>query len=412
MFFKLNNNCFLIKGENQGGIYNLSKHNIYSLDANQQCFIEKLESGKSISSIESEEIDMDLLNKLTEENYGKMYKTNVFIDKLRFGTPENVLISRITPTIVNSIFLQISNECHMDCIHCKDDNQINRKTGCKKWTSNSSSITLDDYKNFIDKAVDLKCENVYIMGGDPLSKKELLIGLIKYTKTITSIKNVFIYTNLYLLDDEILENITTEKFIIHALGHTDELLHSLNNSKNSIEQLNNNIEKLRIRNIPYFFNLLLCKESYKYADQIYAYYSTKGSSGIFMDFVHNFNDDEFLSYILKYEAKELCSSVNEIEFFNNIKNHPCLNGKLSIFLDGDISICPMMKKKSIGNIKENSISYMLENNFHREYWDKTLSNIESCKKCSYRFACSDCRAIETSLNELSDSKQLCCKKYI
>jgi SPASM domain peptide maturase of grasp-with-spasm system len=81
-----------------------------------------------------------------------------------------------------------------------------------------------------------------------------------------------------------------------------------------------------------------------------------------------------------------------IELFTEAQKHnTCLNKKLSLDINGEIRICPSMKK-SYGNIKDTLLKNLISNTEIKKVWGIDKNQIEVCKDCEFRYICTDCRA--------------------
>jgi SPASM domain peptide maturase of grasp-with-spasm system len=82
-------------------------------------------------------------------------------------------------------------------------------------------------------------------------------------------------------------------------------------------------------------------------------------------------------------------------FFETKLYNGCLNRKISIDENGEIKNCPSMAT-SYGNIKSNNLKSVLAIPEFKQLGNITKDQINICKDCEYRYACSDCRAyVET-----------------
>lgn len=86
--------------------------------------------------------------------------------------------------------------------------------------------------------------------------------------------------------------------------------------------------------------------------------------------------------------------LNQEMYLEGRKKNTCLNGKLSIDIEGNIKNCPSMKK-SYGKIDETHLFEVLEISDFFALWGITKDKIDICKDCEYRFVCTDCRAYLT-----------------
>ncbi len=78
-------------------------------------------------------------------------------------------------------------------------------------------------------------------------------------------------------------------------------------------------------------------------------------------------------------------------FFDNKLYNGCLNKKISVDANGDIKNCPSMNV-SFGNIKNSRLVDAVHINDFKEMWKINKDQIETCKDCELRYACTDCRA--------------------
>ena len=93
--------------------------------------------------------------------------------------------------------------------------------------------------------------------------------------------------------------------------------------------------------------------------------------------------------------------VNRDKFLEAKQHNSCLNGKLSIDVNGHIKNCPSMTQ-SFGHIKETTLEEALSHKDFKKYWNITKDKIEVCKDCEFRYICTDCRAyLENPENEYS-----------
>ena len=95
-------------------------------------------------------------------------------------------------------------------------------------------------------------------------------------------------------------------------------------------------------------------------------------------------------------------------FYHNRMFHPCLHRILAVTVKGDLLPCPYMKREVLGNLKDPEVINMVfETRLIDRYWRMTLSNVEGCRECGFRYGCMDCRAVESQLTGKIDGKALC-----
>jgi SPASM domain peptide maturase of grasp-with-spasm system len=85
------------------------------------------------------------------------------------------------------------------------------------------------------------------------------------------------------------------------------------------------------------------------------------------------------------------NAPNVANFFETKLYNGCLNRKVSIDALGEIKNCPSMSE-SYGNIEDTSLNVAIDKLGFQDKWHITKDQIETCKDCELRYACSDCRA--------------------
>ena len=125
-YFRLRFNILFENGSNGGCIYDLQNHKMIYVPADNAELIEKAENNELVD--ESNEFIMELISK----GYGDLYENKVYIEKSRFGAPKeysDVVVPRVS---LNTLYIQVTNECDNNCVFCNQSNDINTKTHCKK----------------------------------------------------------------------------------------------------------------------------------------------------------------------------------------------------------------------------------------------------------------------------------------
>lgn len=82
-------------------------------------------------------------------------------------------------------------------------------------------------------------------------------------------------------------------------------------------------------------------------------------------------------------------SFNELRSF-----HGCLNGKVSIDAAGEVRNCPAMAK-GFGHHRRTALAEVVASAAFQAPWHHRNDDIEVCRDCPYRYACTGCRAFVT-----------------
>jgi SPASM domain peptide maturase of grasp-with-spasm system len=94
-------------------------------------------------------------------------------------------------------------------------------------------------------------------------------------------------------------------------------------------------------------------------------------------------------------------TVNELRLFNG-----CLNRKLSIDEGGHVRNCPAMER-AFGHHQAVALAEVATSSAFQRAWKLRKDEIQVCRDCAYRYACTDCRAF-LEHPEAEDSKPLKC----
>jgi radical SAM protein with 4Fe4S-binding SPASM domain len=369
MYFRLNPECYYINGKSGGAIYDLIDEKIYRLNSQESELIEKCENNFEIDG------NNGLLLQLKRDCVGNFYDKDIFIQKLRVGSPihDN---QTDRPLLIAKAFLEINNQCDQSCWFCGYYG-IHRSQGCmgcNKWNESGECMEINKWKQIIDDLKDLDCQTLIFTGGDLSLIWEKTRELLEYAGN--SFKNKFIILN----DKKI----------------SKEFLNEIKNIANPIIQIDN-IKKIT-RDTPY----LLTLEANR-IDKI----QIQNYNNIAIDLLSkDFSNIDPKSPLL---SKPKIRNINIFSFFYHGKMHPCLGNSITISWRGDILPCPIFREQRLGNIKENSLSQFFQNNGKdlEKFWKMHLGTIQKCGNCEFRYACDDCRALEESLTGELYGKQLC-----
>lgn len=94
-------------------------------------------------------------------------------------------------------------------------------------------------------------------------------------------------------------------------------------------------------------------------------------------------------------------TFNELQQFSG-----CLNRKLAIDERGEVRNCPAMRG-SFGDHRAVSLAQVVADEAFRRVWAARNDEIEVCRDCPYRYACTGCRALLSDPG-VEDSKPLKC----
>lgn len=405
MYFKTGSHCYIVQGEYQASIYDLSENLLLNIPSADAEMLLELNSGTPVEQVKN--INYDLLTQLIDMGMGRYYGNNAYIDKVRFGLPPSIKDFTKNKVRISSLYLNINNECNLDCVFCHTDNFVNRMTGCKRYSefNNNNNMQLDDYREVLAHSYRLGCRTLHIIGGEPFLEWDLLSAIMEEARSL-GFNSIFIYTNLLNIERVNWSELSKVSLIIHASAHNQELSNRLVRNRPDFTMFSNNMEILKKTGIPFYYNIILNTINYEFREEIVEYYQLFNPLGLQYSYIHEIGDDPVYNNLLLSD-KGAYSCFTDLSFFHNVDFHPCLNGKLSVFKNGDVTVCPMMREEVIGNVIVDSFRQIVEKRKYQDYWHYTLDQVDTCKSCSSRYACTDCRAIEKSAGGQLSSKTYC-----
>lgn len=124
-----------------------------------------------------------------------------------------------------------------------------------------------------------------------------------------------------------------------------------------------------------------------------------------------------LHYSIKWKEymynRNLSFGKVSAEKVKHLKSHnECLYGQIAVTETGDVLPCPMMRDLPLGNVKLSSLIHILNNSEYEKYAETSKNDIEKCSSCSFRYNCSDCRALERSAQNRFESLEYCLMEVI
>lgn len=364
--------------------------------------------------------------------------------------PMTEYIEDILDNYVNSITLQVTQNCNMKCRYCSysGDGILDRKR-------NTNSMSVETAKKAIDFLYDKSNENEHVTiafyGGEPLIKYNLIKEIVDYSnkKFIGKKITYAITTNGTIINDEIIELLSKNNFntTISLDGVKDT--HNRNrrmlyDGRGSYDTIIGNLNYIKNKALEYYKKIIINSviERDSSIDDTITFFSKDellNENNIVLNEVYDGRinlsypkTDEFLEskelFILNNLLKTYVfnkktntsiaelSDINKVEksLLNTIelsgKKHPagvCIPGLKKMIIDykGDIRICEKVDELSsdfiIGNIEK---GFDFEN-------IKRLLNIgqmtfKTCFDCWAFNFCTQCVATISDLGELKTANKL------
>lgn len=396
MYFNLYNGVDLINGENNYLIINVFNKEIYSIDKKFYSILKKCEKGQKIEELTN---DTDFL--LEKMKFLETNKIGYIFDS--FDKKDSVEFSK---KALGMVWLNVTSRCNYKCIHCYENaGRCNVK----------ETLSLNDYDNMINKLTsEFKINCFQITGGEPLLRgKEFIENLLKIISK-HDVGFIEIYTNLSLLDNDYLEMF--KKYNVHvatSLYSQNEKVHDeITGINGSYKLLMHNLAHLKKMNIPFRIGIIIMKQNEKEKDTLRDWANKKFDLKERKQYdivrpvgrarIVNLDNQKLFQEKYYIKNNNFLPYNFQTYMYNKIFNS-CWGDKVCIKSNGEIYPCVMSNVK-VGNYKD-IIGCLTRKNSYRFL---TKDKIHGCKKCEYRYLCTECRAIYTqNKKELKDKPFVC-----
>ena len=236
-------------------------------------------------------------------------------------------------------------------------------------------LSFDDITHFLDNLRKLRVKEVLITGncGDRIDKFKVIEYAIN--ANINTVGFVHCYRDL--------DNIDYNK--LFEMGA--HLYLQVNHNEISEEVLK------KVLALDPLKTTILLQVKYKEEDpNPYIIFFKKNNINYLIDFV-------FSKTIKKEEISNLyhqnIPKVNARTYSLARKRNKCLTGSFATLPNGDVVPCFGLENNKVGNIKDFSNIFSDSGLF--KYWNLNSDSITPCKTCGLRYACNDCRGLETRL---------------
>ncbi|MEW6456755.1 MAG: radical SAM protein [Acidobacteriota bacterium] len=416
-YFFLRHNRYLELGCNGAAIYDVENKMICAIDLQIGKLINSCKQGKRLEKIfenshaaPKREI-IDYLSELEKNGLGFFSDNYIVIENL---LPSWSLCKRDESKglEINKLYLEITKLCNLDCIHCIEENGAIAKCSCsrlRKINTNENEVPLTLWKKIVKDAHILKCKELNIIGGEPFLVKQKVLEIIKcIDNKISSIK---VKTNLLLIDEEIIKILKKFKITIESnfYSYQSDIHDQITNYKGSWAKWVDNCKKLLRSGIKVNVTneIMNINKDHIRGNEKFLY--KIGVNNISTRLIYSFNKTVWPdpNKELFFKKENSMNGVTKDQYFFNKERNPCWYGKIAISYDGNIRPCIMATSYTMGSIFKKSLIDVFREDIQMKWWTFTKDKINKCRDCEFRYACSDCRPIESRDNKLSGENRFC-----
>lgn len=381
LYYRLNDNCQLVKGAYKGAIYDFQSGKVFSVNNDALQLLQKCEDTPINEVVDlllpENKPVLEFIDQLTYMGLGAIYitmpKKRAFSDEF-YEEPK-----------LSFLWLELTSKCNNKCLHCYSSSDACR---------NDDKLTHERWMSLIADARKEGATSIQLIGGEPLMYPRWRELVIKANEE--GYEFIEIYTNATLVDDSCVEffkqqnvNIATTIYADNAEIHDKVTLHS-----GSFDKTINAIRKILDANIPLRIASIIMKANENEADNIMRLLENLGVPTTKLDVVRptgRGDDENLLPTNFKSEKIKPPFYTSYEEFYKAKRSHNCLSGKIAVTSTGDVIPCIFARDEVCGNIIDSSLSEILSGPILQRCWNTTKDEVKKCKDCEYRYACYDCR---------------------
>jgi radical SAM protein with 4Fe4S-binding SPASM domain len=381
-YFYFKEKVKIVYGAKGAAIYDLSSGDVFAIEEAGVPVLKAIEKTSSIEqSVLFEDFDVsDFLNQMESANLG------FFIEKkLNLTQEKHVFKARVS---LDVLWLEITNKCNFKCVHCyfKQDK-----------TENQFDLDLKDWKKVLIQASEIGCKKVVFIGGEPLMKKELLKNLVEFSKELTGIEELEIFTNGYFLDPDLIKYFGKlgVKFAVSFYSLESKIHESVTKKKGSFNFTLNFLKFLKLNNICFRISIIAMKNNEDSIDDTMDWLENIfPGTEIGYDVVRPIGNgcvdlQPFREFPGQIRREASFPKVTEKDFLKRHFGHNCLFGKLVVGSNGVVRPC-VMSSLILGDVKKNSLAQIINFKCTRKLWLFNKNEIPECSVCEFKYACMDC----------------------
>ena len=282
-----------------------------------------------------------------------------------------------------SITIDLTSACNLACPYCSAD----------AGAASPDELSLDDIIPFVEQAKKLKPSPIAMNGGEPLLKKDMVLYMLRELSPVKEIA-LTIFTNGTLIDRDYAQQLYDAGMRIARVsvdGHTEEL-HDKTRGKGNFKKTMQGIKYLRELGIHVDAIAVISTINYPYIQEIKQFFHHNADSSSIVPvapYGRAFGSDLLMSPEREFEVKMSSSRTKKIQVNVSPRNRCNVGETIYIAANGDIFPCFYMQfpEFKVGNLRENSLSEIYENDMLQQLMNLTVEDIEGCRECKIRYYC-------------------------
>lgn len=376
-YFRLKEDCILVRGAARGALYDLSGGTVYSLNRSAYRVLSSVERRRGLGR-HREFVEQLIGRGLVEQS------------ETPFPPRKESQGDSVEPSL-GFFWLEMTFKCNLACIHCYGD--------CRT-LPDPDRMDSEGWRNVMLQASDLGCSRVQFIGGEPLLQKDLfqLVGFA----LDHGYSFIEIFSNLTLFKKERIPFLKDNGVhIATTLYSSNPKTHDgITGVKGSHTKTVKAITRLRDSDIPVRVAVIAMKQNQEDLSATVEFLQQLGVQYKLPDPVRPTGrgcSQEIQPLNLPPEFSGLMTAADfwtdKHSFYFNKSNNSCWAGKIAITAAGEVIPCIFARDLVMGNVLERGLRDIVYDNALQKLWRLTKDQVEVCPDCEYRYACHDCRPL-------------------
>lgn len=383
MYYRLQDYCRIVEGAAKAAIYNFQTGKIYPINSEALRFLRACENQPVDVLLDTKDPaskpQLDFLDQLSAKGLGAFYVAN----------PEPVAEKpQSAETLkLDFLWLEITSRCNNRCLHCYSTSAPDVTNDC---------VSHERWLELISEARIAGATAIQFIGGEPLVYPRWQELVLKAREE--GYEFIEIFTNATLIDNSALALFKAHNINIATTIYADnaETHDKVTNHPGSFEKTMASVKKILKKKIPLRIASIIMRANEHEVNNIMRLCQQLGVEVTPPDVVRptGRGDDKDLMP-LSYTKQPIKPPfyTDAHSFARAKKYHSCLAGKIAITSNGDVIPCIFARNQKCGNVIFKSLQQILSDQPIQQCWHTTKDQVEKCKDCEFRYACTDCRPL-------------------
>jgi len=275
------------------------------------------------------------------------------------------------------LFIEMTDQCNERCILC----YASSSPDCNDF------LSLDEIKHSLDFARSIGQPFVQFTGGDPLIHKEL-VAAVAYASEL-DFQGIEIYTNGLLLSEALLNKLAPyqPRISFSLYADTAELHDAITQLPGSWEKTLSAMQRTKNMGFDIRAGIALMPENIECVDRMVPFLEKEvgmDAAHVRFDPVKQTGRGKFMDGV-----KQILIAPSHAPKTGDVRR-----GKLCIAANGNVYPCVFSRNVSLGNIRQHSLSQIIEQLAQRK---EATPSTERWKSCRESLSCGDCQMIAYAL---------------